>query len=925
MNAVVDTFSAFAATSWRASWLIVAVLGLRLLARRHVPAQVWCVAWLLVAVRLLLPFSVPAMWSPFAAPIPAVPDANLVSPRAITAADVIPTPRELPTAGGTTSVSSITSDRTEPVPPKIRNQSTVGITPTLSNSAPVTVEWSEILAAVWLVGVGLFGLTRIVAALRLSRQLHAARPIADERVLGLIRREVQALGSNAAPAGCETDAVEAPALCGLLRPRLLFPHGLIEKLSDEELQLVVRHELGHWRRRDLATQALVHAAAVLHWWNPLVWVVTRLARTDCELACDELVLRRESGASASAYGAALLKVLAVVRLGRRPAPVVAILEGRHELAHRLQKIADYRGRSPVTVLVGIMLMGALAGISLTRETRAQPGTATAPSASVSAAPAPAAPSVLFKKSADGWTVVGDRADRERLLRQLENTGEFGNARVFILNTGQIVLKDPKDLFPPAGNAAPPSMAPGVELSPAEATQVLKASLEEPTGGAPTLATTPTPSAPILTEDAEAKKAPGGNAAVEQMKALIEKQRQRVDLLAHNLQDFKEKNGLTSLDQRRDMMWDTLKSANAEVVRTANLVTAAETQAMQIHFRRSKGAALTELPFIAEQSEVGAAMARLATMNANLADLQQRYRDRHPKLIEATKQVAEAKDQLAQAVEAVCARLDADLEGRRRNAEQAKQQFERLQEESRDFDRVVLEYNERQRGLNTQEQILTSMAAQATGLKLGQARPVPTEADPARGRDALPPAADAFTISVIGAVNNQSGVVFGANEKPMVLDAIARAGGFAANANRAGVRLIRTESGERKSLTFAEDDLMNGAGAAGSLQRGDVVIVPEQPRALPRSVTIFGAVNKPGYVPLPEPGLPKLTIVGLIALAGGPSRLADLKRVQITRVNATTRATQALTVNVADFMRGGTDVAAGELEPGDMVMVPERLL
>jgi len=49
----------------------------------------------------------------------------------------------------------------------------------------------------------------------------------------------------------ETEAVDAPALCGWFRPRLLLPVGFAAKLTDRELRFVVRHELAHWVRRDL--------------------------------------------------------------------------------------------------------------------------------------------------------------------------------------------------------------------------------------------------------------------------------------------------------------------------------------------------------------------------------------------------------------------------------------------------------------------------------------------------------------------------------------------------------------------------------------------------------------------------------------------------------------------------------------------------
>src|SRR5690606_35874124 len=104
-----------------------------------------------------------------------------------------------------------------------------------------------------------------------------------------------------------TRAAGAPAIMGLLRPRLLIPDGYAEQLSDNELRLVIRHELGHWRRRDLVAQALLHAAAIVHWFNPLVWIAIRAASRDCELACDEFVLRRARPEESRAYGATLLK------------------------------------------------------------------------------------------------------------------------------------------------------------------------------------------------------------------------------------------------------------------------------------------------------------------------------------------------------------------------------------------------------------------------------------------------------------------------------------------------------------------------------------------------------------------------------------------------------------------------------------------
>lgn len=88
-----------------------------------------------------------------------------------------------------------------------------------------------------------------------------------------------------------------------------------------------------------------------------------------------------------------------------------------------------------------------------------------------------------------------------------------------------------------------------------------------------------------------------------------------------------------------------------------------------------------------------------------------------------------------------------------------------------------------------------------------------------------------------------------------------------------------------------------------------------------TVQVVGAVNKPGQVLFPLEQ--KLTLVEAIARAGGQSRLADLRKVRLTRTSAEGK-TENFTVNVDDLMKG----ASGEpwfLIKGDVIFVPERLL
>src|SRR6185369_1387851 len=107
---------------------------------------------------------------------------------------------------------------------------------------------------------------------------------------------------------------------------------------------------------------------------------------------------------------------------------------------------------------------------------------------------------------------------------------------------------------------------------------------------------------------------------------------------------------------------------------------------------------------------------------------------------------------------------------------------------------ILQVTERRAREETNER----MAAPAVG-------PSPVAEPPTRDTRVTE---DGFQVSVVGAVNTQSAVTLWARDNPIVLDAIARAGGFAANANRDAVRIIRSKAdGSRETVALTETLVM----------------------------------------------------------------------------------------------------------------------
>lgn len=353
MTALELLFRAVADASWRASLLVLAVLLLRPLLRGRLPARVLFWAWLALAVRLLLPVTLPVAWSPFAAsPLPS-PPAFLVG---ILELD---TENPLPAAA--------------PPPP-----AAAGSPPETRGFRPSALQWA---ALVWVAGVAALVLARVAGGRRFARRLRRASHAPAPDVDALLAKAAAQSGVRPPPL-LVTPLVRAPALQGLFRPRLLLPPGLTEQLTPAELQAVFAHELAHAQRRDLPAHALLHAAAIVHWFNPLAWLAARAARHDCELACDAHVVRSLPDAARALYGATLLKIIQLTPRLTPPPLALGVVETKHQLHRRLLMIVTRPSSRPVVTALSCALFLAAAALSLTRTLQAQ---------SVSAAPAATPP------------------------------------------------------------------------------------------------------------------------------------------------------------------------------------------------------------------------------------------------------------------------------------------------------------------------------------------------------------------------------------------------------------------------------------------------------------------------------------------------------------------------------------------------------
>lgn len=258
-----DVFLKLVNLSISASWLILAVLVLRVVLKKA-PKWVMPLLWGVVALRLVCLFSIESALS------------------------LIPSAETIP--------SEIVTETREPV---LYEQATLDIVtnPTLPSAAEVPVGVSRqqaqvdfnIYSVLWLAGMAALLVHALVSAGKLKRKLATAI---------LLRDNIY-----------ESEFVDSPFVFGVVKPNIYLPMHMDEGTAA----YVIAHEHAHLARRDHWWKVLGYLVLALHWFNPLVWLAYILFCRDIELACDEKVVKGLDGAARADYSQALLSCAAPKR------------------------------------------------------------------------------------------------------------------------------------------------------------------------------------------------------------------------------------------------------------------------------------------------------------------------------------------------------------------------------------------------------------------------------------------------------------------------------------------------------------------------------------------------------------------------------------------------------------------------------------
>ena len=197
-------------------------------------------------------------------------------------------------------------------------------------------------------------------------------------------------------------------------------------------------------------------------------------------------------------------------------------------------------------------------------------------------------------------------------------------------------------------------------------------------------------------------------AVEDLKNRADAQRKKVHELGKSLQDYKESNNMVSLDQRKDIVTEKLKQLNALLTQASARMKESEVRLQQVQEIQKSGSDLANLTFIAAVPLIQNLSQQVAAQKIAVAQLQQRYRAKHPRMLEAVHSLSQTETELARALGTAAGNVQSEYETNRRSFEHARAELAAQETEALKLDSMLVEYQSAQNEMMVNEQLLASI-------------------------------------------------------------------------------------------------------------------------------------------------------------------------------------------------------------------------
>ena len=217
--------------------------------------------------------------------------------------------------------------------------------------------WWNIAASLWLVGTAIFIVYHGIKHCRCMNMIRRwSDSITDKRALSLFESLKSEMGISKHIPLYICECVDSPMMIGVIKPRILLP---TVELAQDELCFILKHELVHYKRKDLLYKGLVLIATTFHWFNPVVHLISMEINNLCETSCDSEVVKNMDADMRLSYSETIIGV-AKYQSKLKTTLSTNFYGGRKGMSKRISSIMDMKKKRmglAVICMVSVLTIG----------------------------------------------------------------------------------------------------------------------------------------------------------------------------------------------------------------------------------------------------------------------------------------------------------------------------------------------------------------------------------------------------------------------------------------------------------------------------------------------------------------------------------------------------------------------------------------
>lgn len=212
----------------------------------------------------------------------------------------------------------------------------------------------SLVICIWLAGTIFAILYHASGHYRFMRMVGRwSEPVADEELLNALYETARdmAIFNQVNLRVCRL--VKSPMMVGYVNPTIILH---TDDFSSDELAFILRHELTHYKRKDLWFKTIVLIATAVHWFNPVIYLVSKEIAMQCEICCDLEVVRSADEKERQQYSETIISVI------RQQSSLVTSLStsfygGKKGMKKRIFSIMDTATKKVgIAVVCGVILL-----------------------------------------------------------------------------------------------------------------------------------------------------------------------------------------------------------------------------------------------------------------------------------------------------------------------------------------------------------------------------------------------------------------------------------------------------------------------------------------------------------------------------------------------------------------------------------------